>query len=94
MLHGCTVNDNSLIGMGATVMNGAVIGRNCIVGAHALVGEGKTIEDNSLVLGAPARFARTVDEGGVEMLRTAAAIYVDKMHRYARRGGLKLIESD
>ncbi|MDX1715800.1 MAG: gamma carbonic anhydrase family protein [Anderseniella sp.] len=92
MLHGCTVGDNSLIGMGATVMNGAVIGRNCIVGAHALVGEGKEIADNSMVLGAPGRVVKTVDERGEEMLRKASRAYVDKVHRYARQQGLKLIE--
>jgi carbonic anhydrase/acetyltransferase-like protein (isoleucine patch superfamily) len=92
MLHGCTVGSNSLIGMGATVMNGAVIGRNCIVGAHALVGEGKQIADNSMVLGAPGRVVKTVDEQGEEMLRKAARAYVDKVHRYAKQQGLKLIE--
>ena len=55
MLHGCTIGDNSLIGIGATVLNNAVIGRDCLIGAHALVPEGKTIPDGSLVMGAPAK---------------------------------------
>ena len=58
ILHGCTIGENSLIGMGATVLNGARIGRNCLVGANALIAEGKIIPDNSLVLGAPGRVVR------------------------------------
>lgn len=92
MLHGCTVHDNSLIGMGATVMNGAVIGRNCIVGAHALIGEGKIIEDNSMVLGAPGRVVKSLDGNAEAALRAGAQTYVDKVHRYAGDKGLKLVE--
>src|SRR5690606_14143710 len=55
ILHGCTIGDNSLIGMGATVLNGAKIGKNCLIGANALVTEGKEIPDNSLVVGAPRK---------------------------------------
>ena len=55
MLHGCTIGDNSLIGIGAVILNGAVIGRNCLIGAKALIPEGKTIPDNSLVMGAPGK---------------------------------------
>lgn len=84
MLHGCTIGDNSLIGMGATVLNGAVIGRNCLIGAGALVTEGKAIPDNSLVLGAPARVARTIDQAGEDMLRLSAAHYVENARRFAR----------
>ncbi len=92
ILHGCTVGDNSLIGMGATVMNGAVIGRNCIVGAHALIGEGKTIADNSMVLGAPGRVVKSLDAKAEAALRAGARTYVDKVHRYAGDNGLKLVE--
>jgi carbonic anhydrase/acetyltransferase-like protein (isoleucine patch superfamily) len=92
MLHGCTVGENSLIGMGATVMNGTVIGRNCIVGAHTLIGEGKTIEDNSMVLGAPGRVVKSLDDKAEAALRAGAQSYVDKVHRYARDNGLKLLE--
>lgn len=84
MLHGCTIGENSLIGMGATVLNGAVIGRNCLIGAGALVTEGKTIPDNSLVLGAPARVARAIDQAGEDMLRLSAAHYVENAKRFAR----------
>ena len=84
MLHGCTIGENSLIGMGATVLNGAVIGRNCLVGAGALVTEGKTIPDNSLVVGAPARVARFIDRAGEDMLRLSAAHYIENARRFAR----------
>lgn len=88
-LHGCTIGDNSLVGMGAMVMNGAVVGSNCIVGAGALIPEGKTIPDNSLVVGAPGKIIRTLDEKGEEMLRHSAAIYQKNAARY--RTSLKLI---
>ena len=60
ILHGCTIGDESLIGMGAIMLNGAKIGRNCLVGAGAVVTEGKTFPDNSLIVGAPARVIRTL----------------------------------
>jgi carbonic anhydrase/acetyltransferase-like protein (isoleucine patch superfamily) len=93
MLHGCRIGDGSLVGMGATVMNGSVVGRNCIVGAHALIGEGKDIPDNSMVLGAPGRVVKTLGPEAEAMLAKAAAAYVDKVRRYAKQNGLKLIES-
>jgi len=77
MLHGCTVGDNSLVGIGATVLNGAVIGKNCIIGAHAFVTEGKTIPDNSLVVGAPARVIKTLGDAQVQMLKASALHYVE-----------------
>ena len=61
ILHGCTVGDNSLIGMGATILNHAVIGRNCLIGANTLVTEGKQIPDGSLVLGSPGKVVRRLD---------------------------------
>ena len=73
-------------------MNGTVIGRNCIVGAHTLIGEGKTIEDNSMVLGAPGRVVKSLDDKAEAALRAGAQSYVDKVHRYARDNGLKLLE--
>ena len=84
MLHGCTIGDNSLIGIGAVILNGAVIGRNCIIGAKALIAEGKTIPDNSLVMGAPGKVVRQVDEAGVESLKLSALHYVETWKRYAR----------
>jgi carbonic anhydrase/acetyltransferase-like protein (isoleucine patch superfamily) len=89
VLHGCTVGDNSLIGMGATVLNGAKIGRNSLVGAGALVTEGKSFPDNSLIVGAPARAIRTLDEKAVKMIAEGADIYVRRWQRYAK--GLKRI---
>ena len=82
ILHGCTVGDGSLVGMGATVLNGAVIGRGCLVGAGALVTEGKTIPDGSLVVGAPAKVVRTLDEAALEALRDAARHYREKAARF------------
>lgn len=82
LLHGCTIGDNSLIGMGAIVLNGAKIGRNSLVGAGALVTEGKEFPDNSLIVGSPARVARTLDDAAVEKLRQSAAHYVENGKRF------------
>jgi carbonic anhydrase/acetyltransferase-like protein (isoleucine patch superfamily) len=84
MLHGCTVGDNSLIGIGAIVLNGARIGRNCLVGAGALVTEGKAFPDGSLIVGAPARAVRELDEGAIAGLRASAAVYVQKAAVFRR----------
>jgi len=89
ILHGATVADNSLIGMGAILLNGAKIGRNCLVGAGALVTEGKEFSDHSLIVGAPARVVRTLDDKSAQMIAGAADIYVRRWQRYA--GGLKRI---
>lgn len=86
MLHGCTIGDETLIGMGATILNGARIGRNCLVGAGALVPEGKEIPDGSLVVGTPARVIRTLDDTAIKGLRRSAAHYRDNMRRF--RAGL------
>ncbi len=87
MLHGCTIGDNSLIGMGAIVLNGARIGRNSLVGAGALVTEGKEFPDNSLIVGSPAKAVRALDDAAVERLRKSAAHYVANGKRF--RAGLK-----
>jgi carbonic anhydrase/acetyltransferase-like protein (isoleucine patch superfamily) len=89
ILHGCTVGDESLIGMGAIMLNGAKVGRNCLVGAGAVVTEGKTFPDNSLIVGAPARVIRTLDQKAVAMIREGADIYVRRSRQYAK--GLKRI---
>ncbi|MEP3435671.1 MAG: gamma carbonic anhydrase family protein [Hoeflea sp.] len=89
ILHGCTIGNNSLVGMGATVLNGAKIGENCLIGAGALVTEGKVIPDNSLVVGAPARVVRTLDAGSADMLKLSASHYVKNAKRFA--AGLKRI---
>jgi carbonic anhydrase/acetyltransferase-like protein (isoleucine patch superfamily) len=89
VLHGCTIGDGSLIGMSAILMNGAKVGTNCIVGAGAVVPEGKTFPDNSLVVGAPARIVRTLDEKAAEMIAAGAEVYVQRWKHYA--GTLKRI---
>ena len=91
-LHGCMIGENTLIGMGATIMNGVKIGKNCIIGAGALIPEGKEIPDNSLAVGAPARAIRTLEEPQIAMLRAAADIYVDNSRRF--RDGLREIPTD
>lgn len=83
MLHGCTIGDNSLIGMGATVLNGAQIGQNCLIGAGALITEGKVIPDNSLVMGAPGKVVRVLDAAAIEGLRRSALGYQANMRRFA-----------
>lgn len=83
ILHGCTIGDNSLIGMGATVLNNVVIGRNCLIGANALIPEGKTIPDNSLVVGAPGKVIRVIDAEGAAQLTRSAEGYVRNWKRYA-----------
>ena len=83
ILHGCTIGEGSLVGMGATVLNHAVIGKNCLVGANALITEGKSFPDNSLIVGAPARVVRTLDEEAVLALRRSAQRYVENWRRYA-----------
>lgn len=87
MLHGCTIGDNSLIGMGATVLNGAKIGKNCLIGANALITEGKEIPDGSLVMGAPGKVVRQLDDAAIESLRKSAIGYQNNMRRF--RSGLK-----
>lgn len=82
ILHGCSVGDNSLIGMGATLLNGARIGRNSIVGANALVTEGKEFPDNSLIVGAPAKVIRTLDDAAVARIKASAAGYVANHRRF------------
>jgi len=86
MLHGCEIGDNSLIGMGATILNGAKIGRNCLIGAGALVTEGKEIPDGSLVMGAPGKVVRELDEEAINALKLSAEHYQDAMRRF--RAGL------
>src|SRR5687767_10892628 len=83
ILHGARVDDNSLIGMGAILLNGARIGKNSLVGAGALVTEGKEFPDGSLIVGAPARVVRTLDEEAAAMIRGAADIYVRRWQQYA-----------
>lgn len=78
MLHGCTIGDESLIGMQAILLNGAKVGRHCIIGAGALVTGNAVIPDGSMVLGSPAKVVRPLKPEEIEMIRQAAAGYVDR----------------
>ncbi|UXH76557.1 gamma carbonic anhydrase family protein [Roseateles amylovorans] len=84
MLHGCTVGENSLIGIGAVVLNGARIGRNCLVGAGSLVTEGKVFPDGSLIMGSPAKVVRELTPEQIQGLAHSAAHYVRNGQRYAQ----------
>jgi carbonic anhydrase/acetyltransferase-like protein (isoleucine patch superfamily) len=84
ILHGCTIGDDSLIGMGATLLNGARIGANCVVGANALITEGKVFPDDSLIVGAPAKVIRPVDDRMRTLVRQSAINYAARWKRYAR----------
>lgn len=83
-VHGCSIGDNSLIGIQAAVLNGASIGRNCIIGAHALIPEGKQIPDNSLVVGAPGRVKRAVTDKEINGIRLSSEHYINNFMRYKR----------
>lgn len=89
-LHGCTVGDHSLVGIGAVVLNGAKIGKHCLIGAGALVPEGKEIPDGSLVVGVPGKVVRALTEEQIQGLQRNAAHYVENARRYAR----ELLEQD
>lgn len=84
MLHGCTIGDGSLIGIGSIILNGAKIGRNCLIGANSLITEGKEIPDNSVVMGAPGKVVRTVDEHQARVLEASALHYVENWKRFRR----------
>ncbi|MGH6907911.1 MAG: gamma carbonic anhydrase family protein [Aestuariivirga sp.] len=84
ILHGCTIGNNSLIGMGATVLNHAKVGRNCLIGANALIAEGKIIPDNSLVMGMPGKVVRELDAAEIARLPKSAEGYVRNWQRYAK----------
>jgi carbonic anhydrase/acetyltransferase-like protein (isoleucine patch superfamily) len=85
ILHGCTIGDGVLIGMGAIVLNGATVGAGTLIGAGALVGEGKVIPPNSLAVGAPAKVIRDLQPADVDRMKTGAAHYVEKWRRMAVR---------
>ena len=82
ILHGCTIGDRCLIGMGATLLNTVLFGRHCIVGAHSLLPEGKVYPERSLILGAPARVVRELSDDEVARLADSAERYVNNWKRY------------
>ncbi|MCJ2012100.1 gamma carbonic anhydrase family protein [Methylobacterium sp. J-076] len=90
IVHGCTIGDGTLIGMGATILNGAKIGRGSLVGANALVTEGKEFPDYSLIVGAPAKAIRVLDEAAIAGLLDSARRYVENGRRYAK--GLRRVD--
>jgi carbonic anhydrase/acetyltransferase-like protein (isoleucine patch superfamily) len=87
MLHGCSIGDGSLIGIGSVILNGTRIGRNCLIGAKTLLGEGKEIPDNSLVLGQPGKVVKQLSDDDIARFRKGAEKYVSNWRRY--RAGLK-----
>lgn len=90
ILHGCTIGDEVLVGMGATILNDAAIGDGCLIGAGALVTEGRIFPSGSLILGSPARVVRPLDDDSRDRLRTSAQHYVQRARRFAQ--GLERID--
>ncbi len=88
ILHACTIGDDTLIGMGSTILNRATIGRNCIIGANTLIPEGKDIPDNSLVMGSPGKVVKEVSPAQIQMIRASALHYVENWQRH--RGLVRL----
>ncbi|ASP49092.1 gamma carbonic anhydrase family protein [Cognaticolwellia beringensis] len=84
MLHGCTIGDNTLIGMNAVVLNGANIGKNCLIGANSLVTENMQVPDGHLVIGSPAKIIKPLDESTREMFTKSAMHYVENGERYLK----------
>ena len=82
MLHGCSIGDNSLIGINAVVLDGVVVGKNCLIGANSLIPPGKTIPDNSLVMGSPGKVVRELDAAAIAGLTQSADNYVERFQRY------------
>ena len=90
-LHGCTIGDNSLIGINATILNGANIGRDCLIGAGSLIPEGKSIPERSLVMGVPGKVVRELDDAAVAELTASADRYVRNFKRF--NAGLRVQDS-
>jgi carbonic anhydrase/acetyltransferase-like protein (isoleucine patch superfamily) len=82
ILHACTIGDDSLIGMGSTILNRAKIGRNCIIGANTLISEGKEIPDNSLVMGAPGKVVKEISPQQVQLIKGSALHYVENWQKH------------
>lgn len=84
MLHGCTIGDGTLVGIGSVILNGTKVGKNCVIGASTLLAENKEIPDNSLVVGAPGRVIRTLTEEQIAKVAQAATGYVERWQQYKR----------
>ena len=84
ILHSCTVGNNSLIGMGSTVLNKAKIGNNCLVGANTLITEGKEFPDNSMIMGSPGKVIRELTEMEIKLINLSALHYVENMKRFKK----------
>jgi carbonic anhydrase/acetyltransferase-like protein (isoleucine patch superfamily) len=84
IIHGCTLGNSTLVGMGATILNGARLGANCLIGANALITENATYPDNSLILGAPAKRVRELDQQAIQSLPKLARHYVENWQHFAR----------
>jgi carbonic anhydrase/acetyltransferase-like protein (isoleucine patch superfamily) len=89
ILHGATIGDGSLVGMGSTILNRSVIGKGCLIGANTLIAEGKEFPDGSMILGAPARAIKQISEQQQAMLKMSSQVYVQNFARFAK--GLKQI---
>ena len=86
---GCTIGENSLVGIGAIILNGTRVGKNCIIGAHTLLPEGKEVPDNSLVVGSPGRVVRQLGEKDALLLARLSSHYVQNWQHYSKN--LKLV---
>ena len=84
MLHGCTIGDNSMIGIGAVILNKAKIGKNCIIGAKALITEGMEIPDGSMVVGVPGKIKKTLSDEEQKMVSIAANHYIENYKKYKK----------
>tara|TARA_B100000029_G_scaffold33007_1_gene31420 strand:- start:4070 stop:4582 length:513 start_codon:yes stop_codon:yes gene_type:complete len=84
MLHGCTIGDDTLIGIGSTILNNAKIGKNCIIGANTLITENKNIPDNSLVLGSPGKVVRQVTDKEIIHIKQNAKEYIENWKKYSK----------
>jgi carbonic anhydrase/acetyltransferase-like protein (isoleucine patch superfamily) len=83
MLHGCTIGENTLIGINSVILNGARIGKNCIIGANSLIAEGKEIPDGSMVIGSPGRVRRNLEPEEIERLTQISRSYVQRAKQFA-----------
>jgi len=84
MLHGCQIDDDTLVGIGSTILNNAKIGKNCIIGANTLITENKIIPDNSLVIGSPGKVVRNVTNKEIKHIKENAKVYVDNWKKYSK----------